>query len=156
MFKPTEKIGIDLVAALKSPGSEEDLFIIEGDIIDIPKEPQTVKVTGEVLYPNSVKFLNFNSFKDFINSAGGYTKYSNRGKSYVIYSNGSVKRVKKIIFFNKYPKIEKGAEIIVPRSIKSINGGQQLTSIIGIFTGTLTSLIGIYTLIKATSNWLWN
>jgi protein involved in polysaccharide export with SLBB domain len=152
LFKPTEKIGIDLVAALKSPGSEEDLFIIEGDIIDIPKEPQTVKVTGEVLYPNSVKFLNFNSFKDFINSAGGYTKYSNRGKSYVIYSNGSVKRVKKIIFFNKYPKIEKGAEIIVPRSIKSINGGQQLTSIIGIFTGTLTSLIGIYTLIKATSN----
>lgn len=152
LFKATEKIGIDLVAALKSPGSEEDLFIIEGDIIDIPKEPQTVKVTGEVLYPNSVKFLNFNSFKDFINSAGGYTKYSNRGKSYVIYSNGSVKRVKKIVFFNKYPKIEKGAEIIVPRSIKSLNGGQQLTSIIGIFTGTLTSLIGIYTLIKATSN----
>jgi len=152
LFKATEKIGIDLVAALNSPGSEEDLFIIEGDIIDIPKEPQTVKVTGEVLYPNSVKFLNFNSFKDFINSAGGYTKYSNRGKTYVIYSNGSVKRVKKILFFNKYPKIEKGAEIIVPRSIKALNGGQQLTSIIGIFTGTLTSLIGIYTLIKATSN----
>ena len=152
LFKATEKIGIDLVAALNSPGSEEDLFIVEGDIIDIPKEPQTVKVTGEVLYPNSVKFLNFNSFKDFINSAGGYTKYSNRGKTYVIYSNGSVKRVKKILFFNKYPKIEKGAEIIVPRSIKALNGGQQLTSIIGIFTGTLTSLIGIYTLIKATSN----
>ena len=152
LFKETEKIGIDLVAALNSPGSEEDLFIIEGDIIDIPKEPQTVKVTGEVLYPNSVKFLNFNSFKDFINSAGGFTKYSNRGKTYVIYSNGSVKRVKKILFINKYPKIEKGAEIIVPRSIKSLNGGQQLTSIIGIFTGTLTSLIGIYTLIKATSN----
>lgn len=150
--KATEKIGIDLVAALKSPGSEEDLFMLEGDIIDIPKEPQTVKVTGEVSYPNSVKFLNSYSFRDFISSAGGFTKASNRSKSYVIYSNGSVKRVKKVLFFNKYPKIEKGAEIIIPRSLKSLNGGQQLTSIIGIFTGTLTSLIGIYTLIKATSN----
>lgn len=149
--KTTEKIGIDLVSALKAPGGEEDLFILEGDIIDIPKEPQTVKVTGEVLYSNSVKYLNSYVFRDFINSAGGYTKSSNRSQSYVIYSNGSVKRVKKILFFNKYPKIERGAEIIVPKSIKRINGSQQLVSIIGIFTGSLTSLIGIYTLIQATT-----
>jgi len=150
--KETEKIGIDLVSALKNPGGEEDLFLLEGDIIDIPKEPQTVKVTGEVLYPNSVKYLSTNTFKDFINGAGGYTTSSARNKSYVIYSNGSVRRVKSLGFIKLYPKVDKGAEIIVPKEIKSSSSGQQIASIIGIFTGTLTSLIGIVVLIRSTTN----
>ena len=150
--KETEKIGIDLVSALKNPGGEEDLFLLEGDIIDIPKEPQTVKVTGEVLYPNSVKYLSTNTFKDFINGSGGYTTSSARNKSYVIYSNGSVKRVKSFGFIKLYPKIDKGAEIIVPKEIKSTSSGQQIASIVGIFTGTLTSLIGIVVLIRSTTN----
>ena len=150
--KETEKIGIDLVSALKNPNGEEDLFLLEGDIIDIPKEPQTVKVTGEVLYPNSVKYLSTNTFKDFINGAGGYTTSSSRSKSYVIYSNGSVRRVKSFGFIKIYPRIDKGSEIIVPKAIKSSSSGQQIASIVGIFTGTLTSLIGIVTLIRATTN----
>ena len=150
--KATEKIGIDLVSALKNPSGEEDLFLLEGDIIEIPKEPQTVKVTGEVLYPNSVKYLSTNTFKDFINGAGGYTTSSARKKSYVIYSNGSVRRVKSFGFIKLYPKIDKGAEIIVPKEIKSTSSGQQIASIVGIFTGTLTSLIGIVVLIRSTTN----
>ena len=150
--KETEKIGIDLVSALKNPNGEEDLFLLEGDIIDIPKEPQTVKVTGEVLYPNSVKYLSTNTFKDFINGAGGYTTSSSRSKSYVIYSNGSVRRVKSFGFIKIYPRIDKGSEIIVPKAVKSASSGQQIASIVGIFTGTLTSLIGIVTLIRATTN----
>jgi len=150
--KETEKIGIDLVSALKNPNGEEDLFLLEGDIIDIPKEPQTVKVTGEVLYPNSVKYLSNNTFKDFINGAGGYTTTSARKKSYVIYSNGSVRRVKSLGFFKIYPRIDKGAEIIVPKEVKSSSSGQQIASIVGVFTSTLTSLIGIVILIRSTTN----
>ena len=101
--KPSENIGIDLVAALNNPGSSDDLFLIADDIIDIPKEPQTVKVTGDVLYPNTVKFTSSNTFKDYINSSGGYKKSSSRNLSYVIYLNGSVKRVKSFGFIKFYP-----------------------------------------------------
>jgi protein involved in polysaccharide export with SLBB domain len=100
--KETELIGINLNKALENPGGEEDLFVIEGDILVIPKEPQTVKVTGEVLYPNSVKFISGNTFKDFISEAGGFTTTSARKKSYVIYSNGSVKRAKSFLFINRF------------------------------------------------------
>jgi len=150
--KELETIGINLNKALENPGGEEDLFVLEGDILVIPKEPQTVKVTGEVLYPNSVKFISGNTFKDFINEAGGFTTTSARKKSYVIYSNGSVKSAKSFLFINHYPNIERGSEIIVPKEVKTSSSGQQIASIVGIFTGTLTSLIGIITLIKATSN----
>lgn len=149
--KTKETIGIDLVKALKNPGGEDDLYVLEGDIIDIPKEPQTVKVSGEVLYPNSVKYLDGKSFYDFISEAGGFTSSSARKRAYVLYSNGSVKRTKSFLFLRFHPRIEQGAEIIVPKKSK-VATGQQIVSVVSIFTGTLTSLIGIITLIKATSN----
>ncbi|WP_164969561.1 SLBB domain-containing protein [Aquirufa rosea] len=149
--KTKETIGIDLVKALNNPGGEDDLYVLEGDIIDIPKEPQTVKVSGEVLYPNSVKYIDGKSFYDFISEAGGFTSSSARKRAYVLYSNGSVKRTKSFLFMRFHPKIEQGAEIIVPKKSK-VATGQQIVSIVSIFTGTLTSLIGIITLIKATSN----
>ncbi len=149
--KSTELIGINLLAALTNPGGEEDLFLNEGDIIDIPREPQTVKVTGEVLYPNSVKFNEGKSFKDFISEAGGFTANSARKRAYVLYSNGSVKRAHTFMFLRFFPKIERGAEIIVPKNVKNTNTAQQVFQLVSVLTGTVTSVIGIITLIKATA-----
>ena len=150
--KNTELIGINLLAAINNPGGEEDLFLNEGDIIDIPRQPQTVKVTGEVLYPNSVKYNEGKSFKDFISEAGGFTSNSARKRAYVLYSNGSVKRARTFLFIRYFPKIERGAEIIVPRNIKNANSAQQVFQLVSVLTGTVTSVIGIITLIKATAN----
>ncbi len=150
--KNTELIGINLLAALNNPGGEEDLFLNEGDIIDIPRQPQTVKVTGEVLYPNSVKFNEGKSFKDFISEAGGFTSNSARKRAYVLYSNGSVKRARTFLFIRFFPKIERGAEIIVPKNVKNVNTAQQVFQLVSVLTGTVTSVIGIITLIKATAN----
>lgn len=150
--KNTELIGINLLAAINNPGGEEDLFLNEGDIIDIPRQPQTVKVTGEVLYPNSVKYNEGKSFKDFISEAGGFTANSARKRAYVLYSNGSVKRARTFLFIRHFPKIERGAEIIVPKNIKNANSAQQVFQLVSVLTGTVTSVIGIITLIKATAN----
>ena len=150
--KNTELIGINLLAAINKPGGEEDLFLNEGDIIDIPRQPQTVKVTGEVLYPNSVKYNEGKSFKDFISEAGGFTANSARKRAYVLYSNGSVKRARTFLFIRHFPKIERGAEIIVPKNIKNANSAQQVFQLVSVLTGTVTSVIGIITLIKATAN----
>jgi len=149
--RETETIGINLVEAINFPLGENDLIVNDGDLIEIPKEPQTVKITGEILYPNSVKYLNSKSFGDYISEAGGYTSNSVRKRTYVLYSNGSVKRVKSFLFIRINPKIEKGAEIIVPAKSKSVNYSQQIISLVSVLTGTVTSIIGIITLIKATA-----
>jgi len=146
-----ETIGIDLNDALANPGGANDLYLNEGDILDIPKEPQTVKVTGEVLYPNSVKFTSSYNVRDYISQAGGFTSTSARKRIYVLYSNGSVKRAKNLLFIKFYPRIEKGSEIIIPQKVKVASTSQQIVSIVGLLTGTVTSLVGIITLIKATA-----
>ncbi|MHA8066233.1 SLBB domain-containing protein [Aquirufa sp. ROCK2-A2] len=147
-----EVIAINLENALANPYGEDDLIIIDGDVLEIPIEPQTIKISGEVLYPTNVKYNHNFNFNDYITQAGGITSNSVKRRSYVIYSNGSIDRTRQFLFFRTYPKIEKGAEIIIPNKVKSTSNFQQIASIVAIFTGSITSIIGVVTLIKASAN----
>ncbi len=107
-------VGIDLAAALAKPGSADDIVLRDGDIIFIPKEQSTVKISGSVVYPNSVTYTKKMNAKDCISQAGGYNDYAKKRRPAVIYMNGQVASTKKVaLFFKKYPKIEPGCEVVV-------------------------------------------
>jgi len=110
-----ESIGINLVESLESPGSKYDLILEEGDVLSVPKELQTVRVRGNVLYPNTIRYEPGMNFKRTISRAGGFADDAKIGKSYVIYANGNAERTRSFLFFRNFPNIEPGAEIIVPR-----------------------------------------
>lgn len=109
-----EAIGINLEEILKSPGSKYDLILEEGDVISIPKQLQTVRMRGRVLYPTTVRYESGKSMKYFIGRAGGFDVRAKRGNTYVIYANGEVARTKHVLFIRNYPNVEPGAEVIVP------------------------------------------
>lgn len=108
-------VGIDLEKIMANPGSDEDLFLLEGDIIQIPKELQTVRMVGEVLLPTTTRFNRKNSLKNYISKAGGFTEDARKSKTYVVYANGDAKRTHNILGLNFYPELEPGAEIVVPK-----------------------------------------
>jgi protein involved in polysaccharide export with SLBB domain len=108
-------VGIDLEKILKNPGSAEDLILMEGDIIQIPKELQTVRMVGEVLLPTTTRFDLNRNLKNYISKAGGFTEKARRSKTYVVYANGDAKRTHSFLGLKFYPELEPGAEIIVPR-----------------------------------------
>ncbi|WP_073094479.1 SLBB domain-containing protein [Cyclobacterium lianum] len=110
-----ELIGIELDKILQKPGSKYDIILQEGDIISIPKELQTVRMRGEVLYPTTARYDEARSFRNYISRAGGFTERARKSRSYVVYANGDVKRTNSLLFFSFFPKLEPGAEIIVPR-----------------------------------------
>jgi protein involved in polysaccharide export with SLBB domain len=114
-IKKHETIGINLNEILFHPDSKYDLILQEGDVISVPKQLQTVRLRGEFLYPITVRYDEKFNFRDYISQAGGFTDKAKRKRTYIIYANGSVDRTKRILFFgNKYPKVQPGAEIIVP------------------------------------------
>lgn len=113
-----ELIGIDLMKILAQPGSKYDLILQEGDVISIPKELQTVRMRGEVLYPTTARYDMSRGFRNYISRAGGFTEQARKSRAYVVYANGDVHRTNKFLFFNFFPKIEPGAEIIVPKKPK--------------------------------------
>lgn len=114
-------IGINLDKILVQPKSDYDLFLLEGDILRIPKELQTVRLSGSVLSPVMVRFDKGYGFKRYISRAGGFAPDAKKGKSYIIYANGTIDRTRKVFFINSFPRVEPGAEIVVPRKVEKKN-----------------------------------
>ena len=112
--KEQDLVGIDLEAILNNPGGPEDLILQEGDIIQIPKQLQTVRMVGEVLLPTTTRYVKNQGLKEYISRAGGFKESARRSKTYVIYANGDARRTHSFLGLKFYPNLEPGAEIVVP------------------------------------------
>ena len=107
-------IGIDLERILENHDSKYDIILKDGDKLIVPKELQTVRLNGAVLYNTTIRYDENYGFGKYISSAGGFAENAKKSKAYVIYPNGSVDRTRKVLFFNNYPSVEPGSEIYVP------------------------------------------
>ena len=114
-FKMQESIGIRLDEIIKEPASKYDLILKEGDVLSIPRQLQTVRIRGEVLYPSTVRYDNNRSFRQYVSQSGGFSDDAKKGKSYVVYPNGSAERTKSFLWFKDYPRVAPGAEVIIPK-----------------------------------------
>jgi hypothetical protein len=103
---------------LSRPHSKYDLIIQEGDRLVIPKLLQTVSLSGGLLHPISTRYDKHLAFRDYIRSAGGFTPDANKSRSYVIYANGSADVTRGFLGIKNYPKLEPGAEIVVPQRVR--------------------------------------
>lgn len=121
----TYTIGLDLEAALANPGSDADLVIREGDVLTVPEYANTVKINGSVMFPNTVSYKKGAKVKYYLDQAGGYSQHAKKGKTFIIYMNGQVAKVKG----NGSDQIEPGCEIIVPN--KQRKSGVNLSTILG-------------------------
>lgn len=100
-------VGLELDKALANPGSDYDVVLRDGDELIIPEMTSTVRIQGEVLYPNTVHFISGKPVSYYVKQAGGYTTKARRAKTYVVYMNGTVA-------VGNGAKLEPGCEIIVP------------------------------------------
>ena len=135
-IKETEAVAINLEKILANPGSEEDLVLEEGDILNVPKLLQTVRLRGDVVYPTTLRHEQGRSLRFYINSAGGFDRRANRKQTYVVYANGAVKRTKGAFGVRAYPAVEPGAEVIIPS--KGPKVPLRLGELVGVTTGLAT------------------
>lgn len=142
MLDDTYSVGIELDKALLRPGSEYDVILREGDRIYVPEQINTVRVSGNVMYPNTVVYVPGKSLDYYISAAGGYGPRAQRSKVHVVYLNGSsaVKRMGGV-------KVEPGCEIIVPTrpERKSMSAGE----IVSLGTSTASLGVMIVTLVNS-------
>lgn len=139
----TYTVGIDMEKALANPGSSYDVVLREGDVIYIPEFVNTVKISGSVMYPNTVAWEKGAKVKHYINMAGGYGNMAKKKKAYVIYLNGTVARVKR----GDGDLIQPGCEIVVPS--KAEKQHMKLAEILGVSSTTATMAAMVATLVNA-------
>ena len=137
-------IGIDLEKAIANPGSDADVVLREGDVITIPELNNTVRISGMVMYPNTVSFAEGKTLKYYIEQAGGFTQQAKKKKTYVIYMNGQIKRGK----LGSTTVIEPGCEIIVPVKEKNKAALQNILSIATTSASLATMIASIANIIK--------
>ena len=101
-------VGIELDKALKNPGSDDDPILREGDRIVVPRYDGTVKINGEVLYPNTVYFKEGKDTDYYIDLAGGTTSTAKKSQTIIIYMNGMVARA------DRKHRPAPGCQIVVP------------------------------------------
>ena len=65
-------VGIQLDKAIENPGSDYDMILRDGDRIIVPQYINTVKISGDVLYPNTVLYKKGEKAKYYVNQAGGF------------------------------------------------------------------------------------
>ena len=139
-----EAIGINLQRILDRPSSNEDMLIQADDLLRIPKRLETVRLQGEVLLPTTVKYRTGQSFLDYVSQAGGFTAKSQQKRAFVVYANGSVDRTRRFAFFNVYPRVEPGAEIVVPgRNSNPLTPQQTIQATTGIVSSLLTLILTV-------------
>ena len=104
----TYTVGIYLDEAINNPGSSYDILLREGDQLFVPEYNGSVKISGNVFYPNTVSYVNGKNSKYYINQAGGYGNRAKKSKTFIVYQNGTVGLVA------KGAKPEPGCEVVVP------------------------------------------
>lgn len=138
-IRQTEAVAIDLAAIMRNPYSDVDLILEEGDILSIPKQLQTVRMRGDVVYPATVRYQSDRGASYYINRAGGFDIRANRKRTYVVYANGEVARTKNFLGIRAYPQVRPGAEIIVPT--KGPRVPVRPGELVGIATGLATLVL---------------
>lgn len=142
--KAQKPVGIRLDEILSNPGSAEDLFLLEGDILKIPRQLQTIQTFGAVNVPKQIVYYEGIRFKDALRESGRFSMNASRKNSYVIYPNGQVRKTRSFLFIRSYPAIKPGTEIYVPA--KKAKGKLSTGEVIGVVS-SLTSLVSILVLL---------
>lgn len=133
-------VGIELDKALTNPGGDFDLVLREGDVLIIPEYINTVKISGNVMYPNVVTYDSNMRVRDYVQMAGGYGFRTKKSKSYVIYLNGTVQKARR---WSKNV-IEPGCEIVIPQKREKESNLENILSIstTAASLGTMIATIG--------------
>ena len=136
----TYTVGIHLDEALANPGSTQDIELMDGDRLIVPRFNHTVRISGDVNAPNTVAFNEGQNYKYYIKQAGGFGIRAKKGHTYIVYQNGTMAVAK------KGGKVEPGCEIVVPSKAPVDN------NVISRWLGIGTSVASLATMFATIAN----
>jgi len=142
----TGRVDLDLAAAIASPGAPHDLILQPGDSLFLPELNATVKVTGAVNSPVSVRYVPGQGLDYYIANAGGYASTADQKRTSVRYADGSGRVRSSFLFFHSYPTPGPGSTVLVPTKTTTGRG----FDVAVLFTGVAQILAAVTTIVIVT------
>lgn len=131
-------VAIDLEEALAHPGEANDVLLRANDQVIVPQFSNTVKISGEVMYPISINYKKGKGLSYYIKNAGGFSNKAHKSKTYAIYMNGATNKLGRRAGKDE---ILPGCEIVVPTKPKKEGMSTAEITVIGTSAASLTTMV---------------
>ena len=108
------RIGIALPEILRHTSSRENLQLLDGDSIFIPRFNEVVNVKGAVNSPVGVTYVPGKNLQYYVQAAGGINRKGDLRYAYVTQPNGKVEATSGKFIFRNDPHPRPGSTVYVP------------------------------------------
>lgn len=139
------RIGVDLPAVLKKPKHRDNLVLLEGDSIYIPRYSGVVNVRGAVNSPVGIPYVPGRGMDYYIAAAGGPSRLADPGRAYVTQPNGKVESAHRRMLVKVHPQPGPGSVVFVPE--KDPNDKKDYTGMTQAVAQVLASLVAIVVIV---------
>jgi protein involved in polysaccharide export with SLBB domain len=135
---PPGRLLVNINKALTNSGTKDDIVLKDGDVIMIPTMPASVSVTGAVVQPSSILYIQGKSLNEYLEMTGGYSSDADEKAVYVVKANGMVIKGNKA-------KIAPGDLIVVPTKVMVQKVTDRWGQIIGMLKFAVGTIATLYT-----------
>lgn len=114
---------ISLVSPEKLVGSLSDIELAGGDMLQVPTDPNSVNVVGNVYNPSATLFEPWRDVRYYLDKVGGPNGEGDTGEMYLVKANGTVystNQAGSFLFYNGFlsSPVSSGDTIVVPQKLE--------------------------------------
>ena len=136
------RIGIELPEVLRRANHPDNLLLLDGDSIVVPRYNAVVNVTGAVNSPVAVSYVRGADLAYYIRAAGGPSQKADPSRAYVTQPNGKVQSISRRRFLpDGVPEPRAGSSVYVPERDPSLR--RDYLAVFGGVAQILSTLVGI-------------
>jgi protein involved in polysaccharide export with SLBB domain len=143
----TGRIGIDLPSVLDDRKHPDNLLLLDGDSISVPRFNPVVTVSGAVNSPVAVAYVDGRDMDYYVAAAGGLSRKADGRRAYVTQPNGKVQsRPGRGSLLARTPKPRAGSVVFVPE--RDAADKKDYVAAVGSVAQILASLVAIIVVIS--------
>ncbi len=144
------RVGIDLPSVLKNSKDRDNLLLLAGDSIHVPRFNALVTIAGSVNSPLAVPYEPGKSLHHYIRAAGGSASDADLGRVWVQQANGKVEsKHSRFWFFSTSPSPSPGSKVFVPA--KDPGARKDWAQLLGTTAQVLGSIVTIAVVLSRTN-----
>jgi len=122
---------------------ELDTVLEAGDLIFVPKRPNSVLVVGDVLNPGALQFVSGSKVEQYVNQAGGLQQSADEDRMFLVYPNGVAQPVTVSVWNYNPVQVPPGSTVVVPKDTAPLDlftFAKEMTALIAQMAITAASL----------------
>lgn len=137
-------VSVDFEGAMRGDPIQ-NITLLDGDQLEIGRDPSTVFVTGAVNHPSLIRYRPGLSVNGYIELAGGPQESGEPGKAFIDYPSGFTKRVKRVLLlFHTSPEVISGTTITVPTKPDSTTNPSEIWARVMAAATVIATLVVAY------------